>query len=169
MRTLCNILTLFFVCLIHDKALSQVKAYSDLKNCVTVDYYNNSNEIAYYTRPDFFLFQKTKVKSSKHYVRYFIRNDMYSLSNDTLTLYFTDTTLRRYSEVYRINDSFHTVIGLPKIDSLKKYEAISFKICFPRIKYYKHLLIKYNFGYNKDDFFNNVGIPVKELYLKSPQ
>jgi len=151
---------LIFLVLTGMNTTAQVEVKSDSNNAIIITYYNDSSKTVYFTRPDYYLLQKVKKSRTKYY----IRDDMYSISNDTLTLYFTDTT-HFMRPKYQVMDGVQKQSGFPRTDSLFQYNNIRFKINFPKIKYYNYLCIKYNFGYRRADFFNNVGVPVKEIYL----
>lgn len=138
---------------------SQLKLLKCSSAYIDIAYYNDSNLTAYYSDPGFFLIQKRKGNQ----IQYRFRNDMYYCLNDTLYLFLTDTTLNQAHKVYQTIDSFHKSVGLRKTDSLYSKTFIRYRMFFPRITNYKHLLVKYNFSYRREDFFDSKGIPVKKI------
>jgi hypothetical protein len=156
-----QILILCICFLINNAIFCQLRLLDKSEFSISIEYYNDSDKVAYFSNPSFYL----KQKHNKKGVSYYIRNDMFDYSNETLYLYFTDTTLTQYKQLYKVIDSFHRIIGLSVIDTLPPKTFLRFKINFKNKINCKHIALKYNFGYKKEEFFNSYGIPVKELVL----
>lgn len=158
-QLLLSILTL----VISSNVFSQVKLINYGSKSVSIEFYNDSDDTAYYINPTFFFNQKIRKQEIANYLRI----DMYEINVDTLILYFTDTTLSKYNSMYITMDQAREKSGIKKKKILIPQTNVKLKINFPRKLKYKFLKIKYNYSFSKDEFSDDPkGLKVSELECK---
>lgn len=156
-------LSIALFCLICNVAIGQVRILDKTSDFIEIAYYNDSNVLAYFSNPTVYLFQKRKNSS----LEYSFRKDMVRCSCDTLFLYLTDTTLNQLNGRYKISDSIHKSIGFISDDSIPPHSLLRLKIYFKQKFEYKVLVIRYNFTFKREEYFNTYGKRVRELIVNN--
>lgn len=149
-----------FLSIICQDAICQLSLSCQTEKKVCLKYTNTTYDTAYFISPLFYAKQKLNKKKIVTY----LRTDMYDIVNDTLQLYFTDTTLSRYNYIYPQQDRSIKNSGSDLVISLPPKSSMLYTICFMRKFKYRFIEVKYNFGFQKSDFFTTKkGYPVSVL------
>jgi len=100
-------------------------------------------------------------------IKFYLREDMYQLYTDTINLIFTASTLPKYKGIFDSVDSVTRANGISLLDSLMPKSCFKITVYSKSRIVRKYLTVKYNFGFDRKDFFDEFRLPEQKYFFVS--